>query len=481
MLDLSEKKCKKTQCCKLRCSIKRGVFGRAILVANDAEPSKKSSHQVRLTTAALALLEEALTVWWQTEPKDQKGKTGNITREDKAFKLKVSVNTWDKIAAGKSVSKGTLKKVFAQVRNEVTTGWQDRFCVPVSDSDPPEGRRQQMGSSPRLPLLIRGREAALRDLKGRLIRQDKSQNQALTVMRGWPGVGKTTLAAALAHDDEVGAAFPDGVLWVSLGTDPNVKSLLVAWGRQMDFDLADAHSAEEASHRLAAALRTKRMLLIVDDVWQPEQGSLFLVGGPGCATLVTTREGGVAQALAPTASGIYFLPVLEEKAALEVLRALAPVVVSRHREACRALCRELETLPLALQVAGRLLHEEAEFGLEVTLLLTELRTGAAILRAKAPADRGDLANQITPTVAVLFAKSTDRLSDSDRRYFALLAPFVPKPATFGLKALKLVWNLPDPEPVLKTLVRRGLVEPVGEGRFWMHALVVTHALSLLQD
>lgn len=446
----------------------------------EAEPSK-TPQQVRLTAAALSLLEEALGVWWQTVPEKQKSKSGNITREDKAFKLKVSVNTWDKIAAGKGVARRTLRNAFAQVKGEAKTGWQDRFCTQVSASELLEGRRQQAGSSPWLPSLVKGREKALRDLKGRLIREEKTPGQVLTVMRGWPGVGKTTLAATLAHDGEVGAAFPDGVLWVSLGTAPDVLSLLAAWGREMDFDMADARSVEEASHRLAAVLRTKRMLLIVDDVWQQEQGRPFLVGGPGCATLLTTRDGGVAQALAPTAADIYLLPVLEEKAAMEVLHALAPTVAARHREECRELCRELETLPLALQVAGRLLNEEAAFGMGVTLLLTELRTGTAILKAKAPADRGDLANQTTPTVAVLFAKSTDRLSDEDRRYFALLAPFVPKPATFSLKALKLVWGLPDPEPVLRTLVRRGLVEPVGEGRFWMHALVVTHALSLLQD
>jgi len=437
----------------------------------EAEPSK-TLHQVRLTVSALALLEEALGVWWQTVPEEQKSKSGNITREDKAFKLKVSVNTWDKIAAGKGVAKRTLKNAFAQVKSESKTGWQDRFCAPVSDSEPSESQRQQVGSSPLLPSLLRGREEALCDLKGRLIREEKTPGQVLTVMRGWPGVGKTTLATALAHDSDMGAAFPDGVLWVSLGTAPDVLSLLVAWGRQMDFDMADARSVEEASHRLAAVLRSKKMLLIVDDVWQPEQGRSFLVGGPGCATLLTTRDGGVAQALAPTASDIYLLPVLEEKAALEVLCALAPVVFARHTEECRELCRELEALPLALQVAGRLLNAGATFGLGVTLLLAELRTGAAILKAKAPADRGDLANQTTPTVAVLFARSTDRLSDDDRRYFALLAPFVPKPATFSLKALKLVWDMPDPEPVL---------EPVGEGRFWMHALLVIHALSLLQD
>ena len=34
------------------------------------------------------------------------------------------------------------------------------------------------------------------------------------VLKGLPGVGKTTLAVILAHDPQVLEAFPDGILWV---------------------------------------------------------------------------------------------------------------------------------------------------------------------------------------------------------------------------------------------------------------------------
>src|SRR5262249_27237613 len=36
--------------------------------------------------------------------------------------------------------------------------------------------------------------------------------QVLTAVHGWPGVGKTTMAAILAQDAEVASAFPHGVL-----------------------------------------------------------------------------------------------------------------------------------------------------------------------------------------------------------------------------------------------------------------------------
>lgn len=70
---------------------------------------------------------------------------------------------------------------------------------------------------PPLPSLVIGRESALTELKERLSNSKEGNSvQVITAMRGWPGVGKTTLAAWLAHNDEIQARFPDGVLWASL-------------------------------------------------------------------------------------------------------------------------------------------------------------------------------------------------------------------------------------------------------------------------
>ncbi len=55
-----------------------------------------------------------------------------------------------------------------------------------------------------------------------------------------------------------------------------------------------------------------------------------------------------------------------------------------------------------------------------------------------------------------------------------------RPATFDLAAMKAVWQVEQPEPIVRTLVDRGLLEFVQEiGRYQMHALLVAHAKSLL--
>jgi tetratricopeptide (TPR) repeat protein len=356
----------------------------------------------------------------------------------------------------------------------------------------------QPGSAPPLPGLVVGREDDLRALKTRLgigggrgqgqasrpaaAGQDGLPLQVLTAIRGWPGIGKTTVAAVLAHDPEIMKAFPDGVLWTSLGPTPSLFSELATWSRALGAEDLRVQTLEEASTALAALLRSKRMLLVVDDVWQAEHARPFAVGGRGCATLITARSSRVAQALAPAAGDVYRLPVLSEEKGLELLEALAPEVVADHRDECRALVVALDGLPLALQVAGRTLAVEASYGFGVVELLAELRAGTALLEAQAPADRADLISETTPTVAALLQHSTDRLDPAARAGFACLAVFATKPASFDLAAMQAVCQVGDAKPIARALVDRGLLEAVPEaGRFQMHALLVMHAKALLEQ
>jgi hypothetical protein len=301
-------------------------------------------------------------------------------------------------------------------------------------------------------------------------------------VRGWPGVGKSSAAAALAYDSEARRAYQDGILWISLGPKPSLLSALATWGRVLGTDeLLKAPTLKQAIAQLTALLSRKRMLLIVDDVWETEHAAPFQqVRGDGCGLLFTTRETHVAEAIASVHAAIYNLPVLTHESALELLALLAPFTVSEYPNESRDLVRDLECLPLAVQVAGRTLNAEAKLGWSVKELLIQLRTGARIIEQKAPADRADLETQTIPTVAALLKQSTDRLDQFTRDCFAYLGPFAPKPATFDIDALKAVWQVEDPRPVVRDLVSHGLMEPVG-GRFRMHALLVAHARSLLTE
>jgi nucleoside phosphorylase len=341
-------------------------------------------------------------------------------------------------------------------------------------------------SPPSTPEIFLGRDEEMAELKRRLgiLRAEQSSGpvQVLTAVRGWPGIGKTATATVLARDSDLLTAFPDGVLWTSLGPSPNLLSELATWGRALGTDeILRAPTLKEATSLLAAHLRSMRKLLIVDDVWEVEHVVPFReVLGKESALLITTRQLGVVDGLSLPDDAVFNLPALTEDRALELLRILAPNVVAEHGEECLELARDVECLPLALHVAGRLLNTESKMGWGVADLLKDLRKGAKLIEAKAPADMMDYETETIPTVAALLKKSTDLLDDVTRDCFAFLGPFAPKPATFDLNAMKAVWMVEDPKPIAKTLVERGLLEPVN-GRFQMHALLVAHARSLLTE
>lgn len=305
------------------------------------------------------------------------------------------------------------------------------------------------GSAPPVPQLFIGREDDLRKLKEHLGLFPGEGAQApitvLTAIRGWPGVGKTTLAAALAHDPDIKQAFRDGVLWASLGQEPNLFGELTTWGRALGISNLAAHTIEEATARLTALLRNQRRLLIVDDVWEAAHAVPFMVGGRECVLLMTTRVTSVAQAVAPTPEHIYVLGVLTEEKALELLRKLAPKVVVENPEASHELVKALEGLPLAIQVAGRLLNVEASYGFGLADLLTEIREGARLLAAQAPADRAEVSKDTIPTVAALLQRSTKYLDEQTLDRFAFLGAFAPNPDTFDLEAMRRVWQVDDPK------------------------------------
>jgi DNA-binding SARP family transcriptional activator len=333
---------------------------------------------------------------------------------------------------------------------------------------------------PHLPSLFIGRDKVLDEIKQR-IGVRSVERRAITVIQGWPGVGKSTLVAKLAHDPEIARHFPDGILWASLGESPNLLGELSAWADALiPSEAGRARSLDETSAQITAVLRDRRTLLILDDVWQVEHAMPFRTGGQEGAMVMTSRLNDIAVALAPAAEDIYRLPVLTEEAGLELLGELAPGVVAEQAGAARELVRDLEGLPLALHVAGRLLHSEARLGWGIQELLEDLRSGAALLGAPAPSDMRSTGQSTPATVAALLKQSTDLLDEETRRRFAYLSLFVPKPATFDLEAMAVAWDTQDPKPTARLLVNHGLLEPLSGGRFQMHALLVIHARSLME-
>jgi len=215
----------------------------------------------------------------------------------------------------------------------------------------PEIRRQTIVSAPPLPPHFIHRSEELAFLRRTVIGDDTDQQIALTALRGMGGIGKSVLATALCHDEVIQAAFPDGVIWVTIGKDPgNITEQMKFIGTKLGDSPGHYTSETAGSDRLRTLLAHKAVLLVLDDVWNAEHIQPFRLEAPRCRTLFTTRDDGIA--LSVGASEVR-LGTLNKEQSLELLREWA----GHDDNKLADIAEKLGNLPLALKLAGARLRE----------------------------------------------------------------------------------------------------------------------------
>lgn len=345
-----------------------------------------------------------------------------------------------------------------------------------------ESRRPFL-TPPPPPQGILGRDDALTEVFELLqLENGEATEVAPVALRGLGGVGKTTMAIAIGRLETVAEQFPDGVLWAALGPDPTIRVLLEGWGRALGVDLLPERDEKACTERLRGALYERRVMIIVDDVWEAAHGQHFLVAGPRCRTLFTTRETPAAYALA-TRRRTLRVDILSPDASLQLLERLAPEAVALDRQGAMRLCERMEFLPLGLTLAGRFLATEADVPRRMKRLLDELneRRDARLRMLQAEGRLGITEDEPVSLQAIL-GLSVDRLEPVDRERFAMLAVFGGDPLTWDVEAAADVWEctVEEAEATVARLIQRGLVELRGE-EYWMHALLADYATELLED
>ena len=172
-------------------------------------------------------------------------------------------------------------------------------------------------------------------------------------LRGMGGIGKTVLAVALARDPSVRTKFTYGVTWLTFGRDalPLAKAAELATaitGRTIRFESVGA-----ARGQLGEITKNLALLVVLDDVWEPEATDPFAGLGPKCRVLVTTRD---ARVLARMNANRHDLGLLTHASARDLLAAATELpgadVLPPEADAIIHHCGHL---PLALAAAGGLL------------------------------------------------------------------------------------------------------------------------------
>ena len=328
-----------------------------------------------------------------------------------------------------------------------------------------------------------GRDTLLAQIKQRLL---ESNSLALTAINGLPGIGKTALAMALVTDRLVQAQYCDGILWAGLGPHPNVLSLLTRWGSLLGIrasDVGNANSQEAWWHALHATIGLRRMLLVIDDAWSPEDALALKVGGSNCAHIVTTRSPQVAFAFAQQETVV--VPELEEADGLALLARFVPQFIERDEDAARELVRRVGRLPLAVKLMGYYLALQTLSGQprRLRVAIAALQNAQRRLEVSIPSRWQEHPPSLpkgTPlSLQAVIAVSDQHLSRQAHNTLCALAVFPAKPNSFSEEAALAISQ--EPVEMLDELWDVGLLETSGPGRYMLHQTIVDYAHNQGED
>lgn len=314
---------------------------------------------------------------------------------------------------------------------------------------------------PARPNHFLGRTALVEALVNQLI---DGRHLALAA-EGLPGVGKTTLAVALAHHPRILTHFRDGILWAGLGPTPDVMSLLGNWAQELDRDVSKIGDEQARAEIVKSAIGQRRLLLVLDDAWTLEAATFLRCGGPYCCHLLTTRNQWLAEAFAGPAQATK-VPVLAHESACQLLAHLAPHLYEAYPTALQSLAQAVDGLPLALELLGSYLATPAYryFPDRQEQALTALAD--ATQRLQLAQQRLGAHSSQKLTLQEMIALSLEALPAPATQAFYALGAFAPKPATFQREAAESVAAVTT--DTVAILIAQNLLEKQGKETLALH-------------
>lgn len=292
-------------------------------------------------------------------------------------------------------------------------------------------------------------------------------NARWTTIIGPPGVGKTRLArelaAMLAAEDE------SAVAWVDLTAATDRAAVLTVIAAAVGMQQAGSDDTAALHARMAELFSTDGRLLVLDNlehvVGAAHEISTLQSGAPGLRVLATSR----VPAEAPREQRFVLLPLSVDgeaggtAARLFTDRAPQAIRTTTNADAIAEICRELDGLPLAIELAAAQASE---------MSLPELRE--YVTKRPAPTQRGNsIGDDRWESLDAAFAASDRLLGGAERRLFHRLG-ILPGPFDRSLAAALAGTEFEERvDQLLATLERSSLIQRVGGTAQRSWALLLT--------
>lgn len=186
------------------------------------------------------------------------------------------------------------------------------------------------------------------------------------VVWGPGGSGKSTLAEAVCHREGVKEAFSDGVLWVTVGTADSegaaLDTITIAL-RKLYETITDKRpdfiDVEQAEKSVAALVRGKKYLVILDDVWDIPHVEKLIVAVQSCTRIITTRIAAIAEMAHGTRVEIDNQRLTSDEATQILSWGLNADSATKNTLA--GLSRHLGKLPLLLGLVNNAIRRRSSF------------------------------------------------------------------------------------------------------------------------
>ena len=346
--------------------------------------------------------------------------------------------------------------------------------ITLEDKEERKRFRQTFVSAPPLPVNFVKRPKEFAALRDALITDGEGCHIALTALHGMGGIGKTVLAKAICHDEVTQQAFPDGVIWITVGQESafDVVTRLREVGKTLNDNLYYYDNELGAKNRYRSTIRDKAALIVLDDVWKAGDLEPFLADSPRSRLLFTTRNANIAAAVGARE---YMAGLLTLEHAREVLARWAGIEVARLPRVADDLIRECGRLPLALSMTGAMLRGRPSYRWERLLNLLR-NSDLEMIRAQFP-------DYPYPSLLRAMQVSVDELDTTTReRYLALAVLPEDMPASPGIQ--RCLWRANEFEAAdtVEQLVGLSLAQRDGGlGAIRIHDLQLDYVRSFYQD